>query len=167
MFNATFNNILAISWRSVILVKETRENHTPVASDWQTLSHKRGNLKLFSPSFLKIHRKISIMYKSVLVGFMLLNLYHFVDHSLSFFFWPLYCLFFFDLRLLIISLVSFDHCIVCSSLIYGFWLSHWYLFTIVLSVLLWFTASDYLIDIFWPLLEMPVKNQLQGMLAVF
>ena len=35
MFNTTFNNILAISWRSVLLVKETRvpgENHRPVTS---------------------------------------------------------------------------------------------------------------------------------------
>jgi len=34
-FNATFNNISVISWRSVLLVKETRvsgENHTPMAS---------------------------------------------------------------------------------------------------------------------------------------
>jgi hypothetical protein len=30
-------------------------------------------------------------------------------------FWPLHCLFFFDLRILITSLVSFGHCIVCSS----------------------------------------------------
>jgi len=38
----TFNNISAISWRSVLLVEETglpRENHRPVASHWQTLSH--------------------------------------------------------------------------------------------------------------------------------
>jgi hypothetical protein len=36
MLNTTFNNI------SVLLVEETgvpRENHWPVASDWQTLSH--------------------------------------------------------------------------------------------------------------------------------
>ena len=42
MFNATFNNISVISWRSVSLVEETgvpRENHRPVASHWQTLSH--------------------------------------------------------------------------------------------------------------------------------
>jgi hypothetical protein len=42
VFNATFNNISVISWRSVLLVEETRvpgENHLPVASDWQTLSH--------------------------------------------------------------------------------------------------------------------------------
>ena len=40
-FNATFNNISVISWRSVLLVKETRvsrENHRPVVSHWQTLS---------------------------------------------------------------------------------------------------------------------------------
>ena len=42
MFNATFNNISVISWRSVLLVEETGvsgENHRPVASHWQTLSH--------------------------------------------------------------------------------------------------------------------------------
>ena len=42
MFNATFNNISVISWRSILLVEETgepRENHRPVASHWQTLSH--------------------------------------------------------------------------------------------------------------------------------
>jgi len=35
MFNATFNNISAILWRSVLLVEETRapgENHRPAAS---------------------------------------------------------------------------------------------------------------------------------------
>jgi hypothetical protein len=35
----TFNNISVTSWRSVLLVEETRENHWPVASHWQTLSH--------------------------------------------------------------------------------------------------------------------------------
>ena len=63
-------------------------------------------------------------------------------------FWPLYCLSF-HLRLVITSLVSFDHCIVCPS-IYGLWLSLWYLLTIVLSVL-HFTACDYHFGIFWPL----------------
>ena len=41
VFNATFNNISIISWRSVLLVEETgvaRKNR-PVASHWQTLSH--------------------------------------------------------------------------------------------------------------------------------
>jgi hypothetical protein len=35
MFNATFNNISVISWRSVLLVEETgvpEENHRPAAS---------------------------------------------------------------------------------------------------------------------------------------
>ena len=42
VFNATFNNISVISWRSVLLVEETggpEENHRPVGSHWQTLSH--------------------------------------------------------------------------------------------------------------------------------
>ena len=35
VFNATFNNILVVSWWSVLLAEETRvpgENHRPVAS---------------------------------------------------------------------------------------------------------------------------------------
>ena len=43
VLNATFNNISAISWRLVLLVEETGvpgETHRPVASHWQTLSHK-------------------------------------------------------------------------------------------------------------------------------
>ena len=35
----TFNNISVISWRSVLLVEETGENHRLVASHWQTLSY--------------------------------------------------------------------------------------------------------------------------------
>jgi phage FluMu protein Com len=35
-------------------------------------------------------------------------------------FWPLCCLFFFDIQILIAPLVSFGHCVVCSSLIYRF-----------------------------------------------
>ena len=37
VFNATFSNISVISWRSALLVEETREpgeNHQPVASPW-------------------------------------------------------------------------------------------------------------------------------------
>jgi hypothetical protein len=44
-FNATFNNISAISWRSVLLVEEAGENHRPVASHWQTLSHTVASVK--------------------------------------------------------------------------------------------------------------------------
>jgi len=42
VFNTTLNNISVISWKSVLLVKETgvyRENHRPAASHWQTWSH--------------------------------------------------------------------------------------------------------------------------------
>ena len=49
VFNATLNNISAISWRSILLVEETGgpgENHWPVASHWQTLSHNVVHLAL-------------------------------------------------------------------------------------------------------------------------
>ena len=49
MLNATFNNISFISWRSVLLVKETGEpgeNHRPVVSHWQILSHNALHLAL-------------------------------------------------------------------------------------------------------------------------
>jgi len=42
VINATFNNISAISWRSVVLLEKTwvpAENNRPVASHWQTYSH--------------------------------------------------------------------------------------------------------------------------------
>jgi hypothetical protein len=47
VFNATFNNISVISWRSVLLVEETgvpEENHRSVASHWQTLSHEEDHV---------------------------------------------------------------------------------------------------------------------------
>jgi hypothetical protein len=34
-----FDNISVISWRSVLLVEETGENHGPAASHGQSLSH--------------------------------------------------------------------------------------------------------------------------------
>jgi len=42
VLNASFNNISVKLWRSVLFVEETEvpgENHWPVASHWQTLSH--------------------------------------------------------------------------------------------------------------------------------
>jgi hypothetical protein len=39
VFSTTFKNIATISWRSVLLVEETGENHRPVPSHCQTLSH--------------------------------------------------------------------------------------------------------------------------------
>jgi hypothetical protein len=49
VFNAAFNNISVISWQSVLLVEETvgpGENHRPVASHLQTLSHNVVHLVL-------------------------------------------------------------------------------------------------------------------------
>ena len=49
VFNDTFNNISVISWQSVLLVEETGgegENHRPVRSHRQTLSHNVVHLAL-------------------------------------------------------------------------------------------------------------------------
>ena len=67
------------------------------------------------------------------------------------FFWPLCPLLFFDIWILITSLVSFGYCVVSFSLIYRFWLPLWYLLTIASSALLRYTDSVYRIGIFWPL----------------
>jgi hypothetical protein len=64
--------------------------------------------------------------------------------------WPLCCLFFFDMQILITRLVSCGHCVVCSSSICRFWLPVWYRVAIVLSVLR-YTDSDYPFGILWPL----------------
>ena len=53
VLNATFNNSSVISWRSVLLVKESGvpvENHRLAASPWQTLSH---NVVSSTPRLLK------------------------------------------------------------------------------------------------------------------
>jgi hypothetical protein len=49
VFSANFNTISVVSWWSVLLVEETggpSENHRPVASHWQTLSHNVIHLAL-------------------------------------------------------------------------------------------------------------------------
>jgi len=52
VFNATFNNISVISWRSVLLEEEIGvpgDNHWPAVSHWKTLSHT-GNVVSSTPS---------------------------------------------------------------------------------------------------------------------
>jgi hypothetical protein len=92
---------------------------------------------------------LPLWYLSAIVLSVLLRLTG--SHYLFGIFRPLCCLFFFDLRILITSLVSFGHCVVCSSSTYGFSLPLWYLSVIVLSVLLRLTDSPYLFGIFRPL----------------
>ena len=51
VFNDTFNNISVLSWWSVLLVEETGvpgENHRPVASHSQTLSHNVVSSTMFN-----------------------------------------------------------------------------------------------------------------------
>ena len=60
VFNDTFNNISALSWRSVLLVEDIGvpgENHRPVAILWQTLSHNVVHLALieiWTPNFIVV-----------------------------------------------------------------------------------------------------------------
>ena len=52
MFNTIFNNILVISWQSVLFVEETgvpRKTHRPVANHWQTLSRSTVSFNYTSP----------------------------------------------------------------------------------------------------------------------
>ena len=87
-----------------------------------------------------------------LLAIVLSDLLRFTDSEYTFgIFWPLCCLTFFDLQILITPLVSFGHCVVCPSSIYTFWLHLWYLLAIVLSDPLRFTDSEYTFGIFWPL----------------
>jgi hypothetical protein len=63
VFNDPFNKISVISWRSILLVNETGvpgENHRPVASYRQTLSHNvvLSTSKGIFYSKIKICRKI-------------------------------------------------------------------------------------------------------------
>jgi hypothetical protein len=57
VFNATFNNISAISWRSVLLVDETNvpeQNHRPVESEETNKKH--------IPLFYNVNHLISVRY---------------------------------------------------------------------------------------------------------
>ena len=49
-----FNNISVIAWWSVLLVEKTGENHRPVASRLQTLSHNVVS-STPRPSWIRIH----------------------------------------------------------------------------------------------------------------
>ena len=66
VFNTTFNNISVISWQSVLLVEETRvpgENHRPVISHWQTLSH---NVVSSTPRHEQVSYKITLYYPMII-----------------------------------------------------------------------------------------------------
>jgi len=66
VFNATFNNISVITWRSVLVVEETGipgENHRPVASYLHTLSHNVVHLALSGIRTLNISGDMHRLYR--------------------------------------------------------------------------------------------------------
>jgi len=64
VFNATFNNILVILWRSVLLVKETR---VPGENDRSVGSHGQTTGRWFSPvSCCPKKNKLDIHYLHIL-----------------------------------------------------------------------------------------------------
>ena len=75
IFNAIFNNISVIPWRTVLLVEETRvprENHWPVTSHWQTSSHNVVSWFIYNKHFDKSSKLISrilfsYMYSTTLI----------------------------------------------------------------------------------------------------
>ena len=91
-----------------------------------------------------------LLWYILIIALSVLRLFTAFDYFFGIF-WSLYCPYFVYLRLLITTLVYFDHCIVRTSSIYGFWLLLWYILVIVLSVPRLFTASDYSFGIFWSL----------------
>ena len=69
VFNATFNNILAISWRSFLLVEETDvpgENHQPVASHLRQVGGFFPGHPLFSSNKTDSHDITEILLKVAL-----------------------------------------------------------------------------------------------------
>jgi hypothetical protein len=54
VFNATFNSISVISWRSLLLVEESGvlgENHRPTVGHWQTLTHNVVSSRIQTHNF--------------------------------------------------------------------------------------------------------------------
>jgi hypothetical protein len=90
VFNATFRNISAISWQLVLVVEEPESPEI-------TTDHHEATSKLISfAAASRVHPFCNLQSltfcRSLFVSF-------------YFFFWPLYCLFFFDIRIMITPLV--------------------------------------------------------------
>jgi len=69
VFNVTFNNISVILWQSVLLVQATglpRENHRPVPSHRQTLSHNVVSLSGIGTHNINILESLKTCLKIVL-----------------------------------------------------------------------------------------------------
>ena len=87
--NATFNNFSVQSWRSVLLVEETGrpgENHQPVASHWQTLSHNVVHLALVESRTPNISGDGHYLNNKICSDYMWLSRHKSIEPSLCHFF---------------------------------------------------------------------------------
>ena len=75
--------------------------------------------------------------------------------------WPLYPLSYFNVCLLVTSLLYVGNCTVCPTSMYFFWLPLCYMLAIVSSVLLQLMPSDYPFVICWPLYHLSFNLRLQ------
>jgi hypothetical protein len=91
-----------------------------------------------------------LLWYILIIVLSLLRIFTAYDYSFGIF-WSLYCPYVVYLLLLITPFISFGHCIVRTSFIYGFWLLLWHILVIVLSVLRLLTAYDYHFGILWSL----------------
>jgi hypothetical protein len=73
VLNATFNNISAISWQSVLVVEEAGvpgENHRPWASNWQTLSLVAASrVRLVTYNITVLYYRYIFFFQELLVNF--------------------------------------------------------------------------------------------------
>jgi hypothetical protein len=128
--------------RRVTLLKKS---HSWLIIGFVTILTRRVSLVEQELLILPEHLSSPLVFSGVCVTRSLVLCVCFIDCCLSFWpfsfghctvcssvFWPLYCLFFCLLAIVLSVLLSFGHCTVCFS-IYGFWLPLWYLQALLIN----------------------------------
>jgi hypothetical protein len=91
VFNATFNNISAILWQSLLLMEETgvyRENHRPVTRYWPPTCHTLLTTDL---SHVIDHRPVTHYWPPTCHTLLTTDLSHVIDHRPVACYWPPTC----------------------------------------------------------------------------
>jgi hypothetical protein len=102
-------------WLPLMVKRYQRGNQNPYIEEEQTTQWSKDTKGVIRICILKL----PLWY---LLTIALSVLLQYTDSNYPFgIFWSLCCLFFFNIQILITPLVSFGHCVVCSSSIYRFW----------------------------------------------